>query len=212
MNKKISLGVFSAALMLSSCGGVGNGTTSTGGSVLGGILGGTTGSTIGNVISSVISGGKLSQESLYGTWRYDGPGCAFTSENVLARVGGEVAAAKVEEKLAVEYKKLGFSASNTQLTFKKDGTFAAKINGKSWSGTYTYDPSDASLQLKGLLLNLKGYAVRNGASGISVLFESKKVLTLFQTMAAVSGNSTASVLGDISKNYEGVRVGFDMKK
>ena len=47
---------------------------------------------------------------------------------------------------------------------------------------------------------------------ISVLFESKKVLTLFQTMAAVSGNSTAQVVGDISKNYDGVRVGFDLKK
>lgn len=212
MNKKLVLGIFSATLLLSSCGGMGGSTTTTGGSVLGDILGGTNGSTIGNVISSVIGGGKLSQESLYGTWRYSGPGCAFTSENVLARVGGEVAAAKVEEKLAVEYGKLGFSASNTQLTFKNDGTFAAKINGKSWNGTYTYNPSDASLQLKGLLLNLKGYVVRNGASGISVLFESKKALTLFQTMAAISGNSTAEVIGDISKNYEGVRIGFDMKK
>lgn len=68
------------------------------------------------------------------------------------------------------------------------------------------------MQLKGLLINLNGYVVRNGLSGISVLFESKKVLTLFQTMAAVSGNSTAQVVGDISKNYDGVRVGFDLKK
>lgn len=45
-----------------------------------------------------------------------------------------------------------------------------------------------------------------------MLFESKKVLTLFQTMAAVSGNRTAQVVGDISKNYDGVRVGFDLKK
>ena len=145
-------------------------------------------------------------------WRYDGPGCAFTSENLLARAGGELAAAKVEEKLGEEYRKLGFTSSNTQLTFAKDGTFSAKINGRAWNSTYTYNPTDASLQLKGLLINLNGYVVRNGLSGISVLFESKKVLTLFQTMAAVSGNSTAQVVGDISKNYDGVRVGFDLKK
>lgn len=212
MNKKLILGLFAATLTLSSCGGLGGGTASAGGNGTGNILGSGVGETVGNIISSVISGGKLSQESLVGTWKYDGPGCAFTSENVLARVGGEVAASQVEQKLAAEYSKLGFTASNTQLTFDKNGNFTAKINGKSWKGTYTYNPSDASLQLKGLLLNLNGYVVRNGMSGISVLFESKKVLTLFQTLAAVSGNSTAQVVSDISKNYDGVRIGFDMKK
>ena len=213
MKKELILGVFSATLVLTSCGGLGGNATSNGSNAGGNIFGSGVGETIGNVISSVIGGAsKLSEEKLYGTWRYDGPGCAFTSESVLARMGGEVAASKVEEKLATEYNKLGFTASNTQLTFDKNGKFSAKIKGKTWNGTYTYDASDSSLELKGLLLNLKGYVVRNGASGISLLFESKKVLTLFQTLAAASGNSTASVLGDISKNYEGVRIGFDMKK
>ena len=197
MKKGLILGMFSASLMLASCGGIGGGTTTQGNQGNGSMLGSGVGESVGNIISSIIGGGKLSKENLYGTWRYDGPGCAFTSENLLARAGGELAAAKVEEKLGEEYRKLGFTSSNTQLTFAKDGTFSA---------------TDASLQLKGLLINLNGYVVRNGLSGISVLFESKKVLTLFQTMAAVSGNSTAQVVGDISKNYDGVRVGFDLKK
>lgn len=212
MKKGLILGMFSASLMLASCGGIGGGTSTQGNQGNGSMLGSGVSESVGNIISSIIGGGKLSKENLYGTWRYDGPGCAFTSENLLARAGGELAAAKVEEKLGEEYRKLGFTSSNTQLTFAKDGTFSAKINGRVWNGTYTYNPTDASLQLKGLLINLNGYVVRNGLSGISVLFESKKVLTLFQTMAAVSGNSTAQVVGDISKNYDGVRVGFDLKK
>lgn len=212
MNKKTILSISVATLLMTSCGGVGNGTTAQGGSVLGSILGGVSGETIGNVISSVVGGGKISESQLYGTWRYDGPGCAFTSENILAKAGGEVAAAKVEEKLASEYSKLGFTSSNTTLTLNNNGSFTAKIGGKQWNGTYTYNENDASLQLKGLLLNVKAYVARNGANGISLLFESKKALTLFQTMASMSGNSTAEVIGDISKNYDGVRIGFDMKK
>ena len=49
-------------------------------------------------------------------------------------------------------------------------------------------------------------------SGIGLLFESKKMLTLLQTVAAMSGNSGVQTIGDLSKNYDGVRVGFDMTK
>ena len=167
MKKELILGVFSATLVLTSCGGLGGNATSNGSNAGGNIFGSGVGETIGNVISSVIGGAsKLSEEKLYGTWRYDGPGCAFTSESVLARVGGEVAASKVEEKLATEYNKLGFTASNTQLTFDKNGKFSAKIKGKTWNGTYTYDASDSSLELKGLLLNLNAmwYATERRAS------------------------------------------------
>lgn len=31
-------------------------------------------------------------------------------------------------------------------------------------------------------------------------------------MASLSGNTTVSTIGDLSKNYDGVRIGFDLKK
>lgn len=43
-------------------------------------------------------------------------------------------------------------------------------------------------------------------------FESKKILTLLQTVSAISGNTTLSTIGDISKQFNGVRLGFAMKK
>ena len=149
---------------------------------------------------------KLTKSKLVGTWKYEGPGCAFTSQNALAKAGGEIVATQIEEKLSAEYAKLGFKKSNTYITFNEDGTFSGKVDGKSLTGNNTQ-----ALKLSGLLLSLNGYATRN-ASGISILFESKKILTLLQTVAALSGNSTLSTIGDISKNYDGVRVGFDMAK
>lgn len=191
--------------------------------VLAGLLGyaggnssNTTGSTtskVGSILDNVIGSTTFKKADLCAhTWKYKSPGCAFTSENLLAKAGGEIAAKKVEEKLSTYYQKAGFSSSNTYFKFNEDGTFNAKIDGKSWSGTYTFDEKTHAIDLKGrLLLSLNGFATKN-SSGISILFESKKLLTIIQTLTALSGNTTLGTIGEISKNYDGIRVGFDLSK
>ena len=185
--------------------------------VLGGLLGGgtTTGSSIINgILNKVIGSATFSQADLCAhTWKYSKPGCAFTSENLLAKAGGEIAASKIEEDLSKYYSKFGFSNSNTYFTFKTDGTFAAKIDGKSWNGTYTFDEKTHAIQLKGLLLSASGFATRT-ANGISLLFEQKKLLTLVKTLSKLNltGSTTMSAVSSIVDNYDGVRIGFEMTK
>lgn len=185
--------------------------------VLGGLLGGgtTTGSSIINgILNNVIGSATFSQADLCAhTWKYSKPGCDFTSENLLAKAGGEIAASKVEEDLSKYYSKFGFSKSNTYFTFKTDGTFAAKIDGKSWNGTYTFDEKTHAIQLKGLLLSASGFATRT-ANGISLLFEQKKLLTLVKTLSKLNltGSTTMSAVSSIVDNYDGVRIGFEMTK
>ena len=164
-----------------------------------------------NAITSVIGLDKVSASSLIGSWNYGGPGCAFTSENLLAKAGGEVAAAQIEEKLLPYYQKVGISSSNTFITFNQDGTFSSKIAGTNFSGTYTFDEASQQIKLKGMLLSINCYTKRE-LNGISILFEAKKLLTVLQTMSALSGNANIQAIGDLSKNYDGVRVGFDMKR
>lgn len=170
-------------------------------------------SKVGSILDNVIGSTTFKKADLCAhTWKYKSPGCAFTSENLLAKAGGEIAAKKVEEKLSTYYQKAGFSSSNTYFKFNEDGTFNAKIDGKSWSGTYTFDEKTHAIDLKGrLLLSLNGFATKN-SSGISILFESKKLLTIIQTLTALSGNTTLGTIGEISKNYDGIRVGFDLSK
>ena len=190
--------------------------------VLGGLLGGgtTTGSSstgssiINGILNNVIGSATFSQADLCAhTWKYSKPGCAFTSENLLAKAGGEIAASKIEEDLSKYYSKFGFSKSNTYFTFKTDGTFAAKIDGKSWNGTYTFDEKTHDIQLKGLLLSASGFATRT-ANGISLLFEQKKLLTLVKTLSKLNltGSTTMSAVSSIVDNYDGVRIGFEMTK
>ena len=147
--------------------------------------------------------------------RYNPPGNdkwrAFTSENLLAKAGGEVAATKIEQEVAPYFQKVGINAQNTTVTFNEDVTFSATIAGKQFGGTWTIDESTAKVTMKGLLLSINCYAKRE-YSGISLLFESKKLLNILQVMAAMSGNDTAQKIGELSKNYDGVRLGFDMKK
>lgn len=171
------------------------------------------GSIVGSILDNVIGSTTFKKADLCAhTWKYKSPGCAFTSENLLAKAGGEIAAKKVEDKLSTYYQKAGFSSSNTYFKFNEDGTFNAKIDGKSWSGTYTFDEKTHAIDLKGrLLLSLNGFATKN-SSGISILFESKKLLTIIQTLTALSGNTTLGTIGEISKNYDGIRVGFDLSK
>ncbi len=229
--KKISILAIAAAgtMMLTSCGSAalgalgqvvaasagqqttGTTTQSSTGSILGDILGAATnGQTIGNVLGSVLGTNTMTQQQLIGTWTYLQPGVAFTSDNLLAQAGGEVAATTIKEKVQPIYQKVGIKSSNTQMQFKEDGTFVAVIAGKQISGNYTFDEKSSQVVLQTLLFNMNCYAKRN-SNGIAILFESTKLLTLLQTMSALSGNSSLQTIGDLSKNYDGLRLGFDMK-
>lgn len=206
-----------AAILMSSCGmgvqgNTANSSNAAQGSVLGSILSASTdGQTIGNVLQSVLGLDKVTKANLIGTWKYSQPGCAFTSQNLLAQAGGEAVATSIKQKMSGYYSTVGIKSSNTQVTFNENGTFTAKIAGKSWQGNWTFDEANYKITMQGILLNVNCYAKMN-SNGIGLLFEGKKLLTLLQTMTALSGNQTVQTIGDLSKNYDGVRVGFDMTK
>lgn len=205
MKKKNLFLVAVAALMMAGCGGVGT-------SGMDGVLNGVDGTSIlGNVLGNVLGLNKVTEANLVGTWKYASPGCAFTSENVLAQAGGEVAAQKVKAQLLQQYNALGINASNTYFSFKEDKTFSGKVAGKSVSGTYALDPNTGQIALKTLLLSINGYVMLN-TTGLGLLFESQKLLTILQAIGAASGNVTLSTISELSKNFQGVRLGFDLSR
>jgi hypothetical protein len=214
MKKVRNLVLAAATMLVVSCGvgGTTGGNQSQTGSILGAVLTDVLqGGTISNVITSVIGAQTVTRANLIGSWKYVSPGCAFTSENLLAKAGGEVAAAQIRTKVQPYYQQIGISGSNTFITFNEDGTYSAQFRGTPMSGKWTFDEKTYKVNLQGLLLSINCYAKRN-ANGIGLLFEATKLLTLLQTMAAMSGNSNIQAVGEISKNYDGVRLGFDFSK
>lgn len=215
MKKAKVIVVAAATVLMTACGTLGQTgvSGSSAGSVLGDVLGSVlqNSNTIGNVITSVIGAQKVSAADLVGSWSYSSPGCAFTSEKLLAQAGGEVVAAQIKSKVLPYYQKIGISSQNTTITFNQDGTYSASFRGTPMSGKWIYDEASSKVTLQGLLLNINCYAKRN-TNGIGLLFEAKKLLTLLQTAAAMSGNSNIQTVGEISKSYDGVRLGFDFSK
>lgn len=212
MMKKMMMAAV-AALMLQGCGMTNPGVN--GGSQMGGTTTNNSGSSIGSnalggLLDLVVGSVKLSQTDIIGKWSYVEPACAFTSENLLAKAGGSVAAKTVNEKLLPVYKSLHISSGNTQLTFNENGQFTGKIGGFPMSGTYTFDATNGLVKMKSLT-TFTAHLTRS-TQGMNFTFESKKILTLLQTVSALSGNTTLSTIGDISKQFNGVRLGFAMKK
>lgn len=212
MMKKMMMAAV-AALMLQSCGMTNPGVN--GGSQMGGTTTNNSGSSIGSnalggLLDLVVGSVKLSQADIIGKWSYVEPACAFTSENLLAKAGGSVAAKTVNEKLLPVYKSLHISSGNTRLTFRENGQFTGKIGGFPMSGTYTFDATNGLVKMKSLT-TFTAHLTRS-THGMNFTFESKKILTLLQTVSALSGNTSLSTIGDISKQFSGVRLGFAMKK
>lgn len=212
-----------SALALSSCGGLGQGigglgttagttTTNGQGSILGNVLGAVTnGDALGNILGSVIGMDKMTEDAIVGTWHYSQPGVAFTSDKLLAQAGGEVVASQIKQKLSSYYSTVGIKNNNTYFQFNADHTFTGKLVGKSVNGQWSYDEKASAITMKTLLFTLTPN-VKRSTSGMSLLFESKKLLTVLQTVAAASGNTTMQSIGTLSTNYSGVRLGFDMSK
>lgn len=212
MMKKMMMAAV-AALMLQGCGMTNPGVN--GGSQMGGTTTNNSGSSIGSnalggLLDLVVGSVKLSQTDIIGKWSYVEPACAFTSENLLAKAGGSVAAKTVNEKLLPVYKSLHISSGNTQLTFNENGQFTGKIGGFPMSGTYTFDATNGLVKMKSLT-TFTAHLTRS-THGMNFTFESKKILSLLQTVSALSGNTSLSTIGDISKQFSGVRLGFAMKK
>ena len=213
MKKREMLAAAVITMTLAGCGFGTTGQMGNGSNGTGIITGAGAGAAIGSVIQSVLGLDQMTQKNLIGTWHYSQPGCAFTSEQLLAKAGGEMVAAEIKTKMQPTMQKIGINSANTQVTFNQDGTFQAVILGKNWSGNYTYDEKTRKINMKGILLNINCYAKRN-TDGIALLFEAKKLLTLLQTMSTLQGqggNSTLGTIGDIASSYDGLRVGFDMK-
>ena len=221
MKKLLLSGICMAVLAMTGCGTQGGALSQIGTQVLSDVLLGTSGSgsssegtsgALGNILSSVLGGSsKPTMAQLIGTWKYYQPGCAFTSDKLLAQAGGEVVAAEIKAKLQPTYDKIGIKSSNTSVTFKEDGTYSMTVAGKTFSGNFTLDESTSKVTMKGMLLTINAYAKRN-SNGIALLFESSKLLTLLQTLSALSGNSSIQAVGEVSKSYDGLRLGFDFKK
>ena len=197
--------------LLKGIGGSSSDTTSTTGSSKSGSgLGDVLGSVIGNVLGT----SKLTPADLTGTWNYSAPAVAFKSDDLLKKAGGAAASATIESKIAPYYKRAGLD--KMVLTVNADSTFTMKFNRGSLSGTLSQgEPGFMKFQFKAMgKMNMGSLnaAVTKAGNQLSITFDISKLMSLVNTIASISGNSTIKGVNSLLQSYDGMQAGFRMKK
>ena len=170
----------------------------------------TTTDLLGRVLSYLL-GNTTSKESIIGTWKYSSPKVIFESENILAKVGSDIASEKVEKTLGDQLERVGFSLGKTALTFNEDNTCSFTFGSRTYPGTYKYDSSTNRLTITDAfgVGTVKCTACKNG-NELYLLFDSDKILSLINALgkSTISNTSAASILN----SYKGLKLGWSMTK
>lgn len=150
--------------------------------------------------------------NMTGTWNYTGSAIEFESDNLLQKAGGAAAASLAENKLNEQLAKVGIKEGQMNFTFNEDSTFTSTIGKRTMSGTYSYDATDKTMQLKYFkLLNLN-VKVNCTSSSMDLLFNSDKLLKLITFLSSKSSNATLKAISSLADSYDGMMLGFAMKK
>ncbi len=208
--------LLAASLTLTSCltmgtGASTSGSTSTAGSDV--VSAGT--SILENLLGSLLSN-TLTEQSFVGTWTYQEPQVRFESENLLSQAGGTVVASSIEKSLDKYLSKVGIAKASTTYTFNSDKTFTIVTKGRTISsGTYSYDRSTKTLNLNGTLgLMNQSCTVGLDGTNLCLLYDADKLLTAMNGVGQLLGKSSAlgSIASVFGQNYNGMKVGFSLKK
>ncbi len=169
-------------------------------------------SILSGVAKTVVGDKATTEVSIIGTWNYVAPDCQFESDNFLTKAGGEVGAAKVEEELKSIYAKVG--ADKCQYTFNEDGTYTSTFGKRTITGTYTFDSEAKTIEMKGKLGIKTTAHVAVMGNSMSLVFNADKLMGILKTVtgAASKINSTASTLNGVINQFDGMRLGFELKK
>ena len=146
-----------------------------------------------------------------GTWTYTGPACEFESDNLLAKAGGTAAAAKIENKLSPILKKY---VPGIVYTFDGKGNYTTKIKKQTIHGTYTFNSKEKTITFKPKFG--KEYTAHVSVQGkeMTLVFNADKLMTILKGISNTTAtqSTTAATINALLKSYNGMRLGFKLKK
>lgn len=187
------------------------GTSSDAGSTAngGGILG-----AIGGFINNAMANNKFSVDDLVGTWNYTSPAVTFQSENALMNIGGAGAATALENKLEPYYTKLGFN--KTTLTVDKEHNFELKMGLLQLKGTVEKGDDNS------LVFNFAAFGkiplgkvsanATKAMNTLNLTFEATRLVQMLTKLTSVLNMSSVNALASLLNSYDGIYLGFKLKK
>ena len=171
-------------------------------------------STVSDIVEKV-TGVDLLKGDINGTWNYAGSAVKLESEDLVKSTTAGIAATQIEKKLNEFLVKTGLEAGTFSFTFKEDNTFYTTVKEKDFNGTYTLSEDGKTINLKyGKSLSSTGITAtaQINAETFELLFKADKFLDLIQKLTANTTNTTLKTLGTLAGQYDGMKIGIELKK
>lgn len=174
--------------------------------------------TVQKVVSSVTGGQSVTVSNLQGTWTYVDPAVQLGSDNTLKQIAGAAATTELEKNLKEQCAKVGIVEGVFNYTFNADSTFTSALRKGSLKGTYSVNEADKTIAFtytagtsNRAIYTLTASTVLTG-DNLTLLFNADKLLTFLTKVASLSSNSTLQSLSQLANQYDGLMLGFDLKK
>ncbi len=174
--------------------------------------------TVQKVVSSVTGGQSVTVASLQGTWTYVDPAVQLGSDNTLKQIAGSAATTELEKKLKEQCAKVGIVEGVFNYTFHEDSTFTSALKKGSLKGTYSVNEADKTIAFTytagtsdRAIYTLTASTVLAG-DNLTLLFNADKLLTFLTKVASLTSNSMFQSLSQLAEQYDGLMLGFDLKK
>jgi len=169
-------------------------------------------------VVNTLTGNVIKFSDLQGNWNYVEPACKMTSDDKLKEVGGTLMSSALEQKITTVYTKAGIVPGKFSYTFNSDSTFTNVIGKKTLKGTYSLDEKNKVLVLSyklGNAFTVKRTEVQLAKSGeqISMLFNVDGLMKFVKVLSSMAKKSdSSSSLSSLLEGYDGMLLGFEMKK
>ena len=167
-------------------------------------------------ILSKLGSGKVTIADIEGNWDYVEPAVEFKSDNLLKKAGGSVASTTVVNKLRPYYKTIGIDKMT--LAVDSAGNFKMTVKKIPLSGEITTGSSDKefifNFKAMGKISTgkLNAYISKTATGQIKITFDISRLIDLVETIASVTGNSSAKSISSLLTSYDGLTAGFVLKK
>jgi hypothetical protein len=173
---------------------------------------------LGSLISGLLGSSTLTESDIAGVYKYKEPAITFQSENFLQKAGGAAVGSVIVDKLTPYYKKAGME--NLTVTLNYDKTFTFALKKATLSGTFARDSSKTSSNYFIFTFKALGSIsfgsieadVQQSTSGIIITFDASKLISLMNTVASISGQSTVQTVASLLNSYDGLNAGFSLTK
>lgn len=182
----------------------------------GDLLKGVIGEEAAGAVNSLLGGG-FSTASVVGSWSYEEAAVSLSSDNLLSQAGGMVASGTLGDKIDEVLAKAGIKAGAFQMTFEGNSKFTATVGSRTLRGTYSVNEKNKTMQLAfNIVSGIPGTnftaSVEMSGGSMSLLFKADKLLQLVKAVSGYTNNATLSTISTLASAYDGVKVGFKLKK